>query len=158
MIVCVDTQIWLYAYGRPKLPQYLPVHIEAKDFLNRILKATDTTVALSLQQAAEILQLLGEIGVSSEERIQLLQDFSSDKFLLQTVTIGHLEEALRLSMKSSVHIWDYLVALPLRGIVQKIYSADKHFFRTDHFSKIAEVSNPLSWEMVEGKSPEKRVC
>jgi predicted nucleic acid-binding protein len=155
MIVCVDTQIWVFAYGRPSAGSLTAPHSEARNFLSDILRSPEITIAISLFQAAEILELLRRIGTSTVERTQLWQDFSCAKFCLKALTTDHVEEALILSMKSSVHIWDYLVVLPLKDIVRRIYSADRHLLETDDFSNIAEVVNPLSWNMVEGQEPRR---
>ncbi len=50
-----------------------------------------------------------------------------------------------------------LVALPLKGIVDRIYSADDHFSHGD-FKEIAEIINPLGdWILREGRKPQKFV-
>ena len=66
-------------------------------------------------------------------------------------------DAFQKSLVSSIHIYDYLVVFPLKGRVDKIYSADEHLFHSD-FTSVAEVENPLEdWILVEGRKPEKRL-
>jgi hypothetical protein len=61
-----------------------------------------------------------------------------------------------LSLASGIHVYDYLVAVPLRGLVDVIYTADSHFLEDPTFGAIAPVVNPMTWEMHEGHSPRPR--
>jgi len=65
-------------------------------------------------------------------------------------------DAVTDSSKSNIHVYDYLVGYPLRGIIDKIYTADEHFQHSD-FQKICQISNPLTpWFITEGKQLEKQ--
>ncbi|MBU0566945.1 hypothetical protein KJ693_06550 [bacterium] len=69
--------------------------------------------------------------------------------------MADIEVCFKKSLDSGIHIYDYLVALPLKGMVSKIYSADAHLQHQD-FKEIAEVENPLfPWILVEGRKPVK---
>jgi hypothetical protein len=66
-----------------------------------------------------------------------------------------VKEAYMLSIRSNIHIYDYLVVLPFKGEVEEIYSSDQHFQNPD-FTYIATVINPLeNWVTVEGRRPQK---
>ena len=81
---------------------------------------------------------------------KLANKFLKDIFSQHTTQIGMSSYQI---IVSNIHIYDYLVAFPLKGLVSKIYSADDHFQHKD-FKAIAEVINPLSpWILREGKRP-----
>ncbi|MFQ5688235.1 MAG: hypothetical protein ACE5GV_16420 [Candidatus Scalindua sp.] len=77
----------------------------------------------------------------------------SEKFLRVEIAIDNVKDCFYKSLASNIHIYDYLVALPLHGIISEIYSADDHF-QHDDFKAIATINNPLfPWILREGKIP-----
>ena len=151
--VLIDTNIWHFALVTPIEQPFIEVHNLASTFLSSILFDLNIRIALSCYQASEILEVLRRSKLSVETRLKLLEDFEKGKFFVKPLVFPEIMTAVRDSAKSNIHIYDYLVAYPLKGIVNKIYSADEHF-KHPHFHKIAEVNNPLSpWVITEGKRP-----
>ncbi len=93
--------------------------------------------------------------VTQEIRDHLLQDFLGEGFSIKELSLENVLSSYKKSKLSNIHIYDYLVALPLKGLITKIYSADDHFQHKD-FKEIAEVENPLyPWILREGARPKK---
>jgi predicted nucleic acid-binding protein len=155
-IVMVDTNIWMYAYREPIEESYLEIHRKAESFLQNLLKDISVQIALTSYQIGEILDILRKAGISEEERRKRLREFEKEeKFLVKDLLFSEVKLCAELSISSSIHIYDYLVTVPLKGTVTKIYSADKHLSHRD-FADIAEVINPISpWTLTEGRRPEK---
>jgi len=81
--------------------------------------------------------------------------FETAKFYIAPLNMEHVIKAINLSLESKIHIYDYLVVVPLENIVNEIFSADRHF-RHRHFTEIAKVTNPLKpWTITEGRKPFK---
>ncbi|HDZ19222.1 MAG TPA: hypothetical protein ENH75_13055 [archaeon] len=68
----------------------------------------------------------------------------SSKFMRwYQVLVSHVKQAVIFSIKSQIHIWDYLCVLPLYKDVEIIYSCDKHF-KHDTFQSLGpKIENPL---------------
>lgn len=151
----VDTNIWHYAHISPKEPDFIPIHKKARKFLNDLLKNKKVTIAITTYQISEILDLFRKGGMGKKERQEFLEDFFSGGFVLKDLSSSDTKECLSKSINSGIHVYDYLVAIPLKGLINRIYSADDHFQQQD-FTNIAEVVNPLSpWILVEGKKPKR---
>ncbi len=104
---------------------------------------------------AEIMELLRKGQVEKDQREELFESFMTEKFLKIEITIDHITACFHKSLTSGIHIYDYLVALPLKGIVSEIFSADDHFQHHD-FKEISTVINPLNpWILREGRIPTK---
>jgi predicted nucleic acid-binding protein len=154
--VCVDTNIWEYAYVEELgIAGGDQLHKEAKAFIADLLLDASRSVALSQYQVIEILDVLRKAGVAGEARDGLYRLFCTEKCSIVPCTNALVGEAFRLSRQSGIHIYDYMVALPLRGLIQVIYTADQHF-EHEHFRMVARVVNPLSWTMSEGRRPQRR--
>jgi len=153
--VLIDTNIWHFALVKPIEELFVEAHNLASTFLSSILFDPNLRIALSCYQVSEILEVLRRSKLSVDSRLKLLEDFEKGKFFIKPLDFPAVISAVRDSAKSNIHIYDYLVAYPLRGIVNRIYSADEHF-KHPHFHRIAEVNNPLSpWIITEGKRPTK---
>jgi len=153
--VLIDTNIWHFALVTPTEEPFIEVHNLASTFLSPILFDPNIRIALSCYQACEILEVLRRSNLSVETGHKLLEDFEKRKFFVKSLDFPAVINAVRDSAESNIHIYDYLVAYPLKGIVSRIYSADEHF-KHPHFHEIAEVNNPLSpWVITEGKRPTK---
>ncbi|MBU1261766.1 PIN domain-containing protein [bacterium] len=154
--IAIDTNLWLYSYIEPTDEESEKLHGHAKKFLVPILKDPEITICLSSYQLGEILEVLRRMSTSQEIRDHLLQDFLSEGFFIKGLTVENVTLSYKKSRISNIHIYDYLVAIPLKGIITKIYSADDHFQHKD-FQEIAEVINPISpWILREGRRPERR--
>lgn len=154
--VCVDTNIWEYAYVEElDITDGLTLTCEARTFVADLLGDSGRSIAVSQYQVIEILDVLRKTRVGEGIRDGLYRLFHTPKCRIVACTDDLVGEAFRLSKQSGIHIYDYMVALPLRGLVQVIYTADSHF-ENEHFQQIARVVNPLSWVMCEGQRPRKR--
>lgn len=93
------------------------------------------------------LEVLRRSGVDLKTREGLIKDFDTGKFFVKDLTFDAVRDALKDAAKSHIHVYDYLVAYPLKNIVERIYSADEHF-------RYAEVVNPvMPWVLREGIKP-----
>ncbi len=150
--VLIDTNIWHFAFVRPKESTFVKIHAMAKKVLEELLSNRGIRIAMSAYQAGEIIEVLRRSGVDSVTREGITKDFGTGKFFVKDLTFEVVEGALSDSMKSHIHVYDYLVAYPLKGIVERIYSADDHF-QHEHF-RYAEVVNPVApWVLREGIKP-----
>jgi len=139
--VGVDTNIWEYAYAKPAVADVSVLHAEARDFIDALLGDTSRAIILSDYQVCEILEVMRKTGFSVEIRDALYELFWSGSCQVAPCSIQISQEASKLSMESGIHVYDYLVALPLRGLVEVIYTADEHFDHS-HFQEIARIENP----------------
>ena len=110
---------------------------------------------MSAYQGAEVLEALRRSKVPEEDRLALLDDMETAKFLVVDLTGEVVRRASLDSSESGIHVYDYLVVYPVGGLVDRIYSADRHLLHR-HFTSIAPVENPLKpWSLVEGQTPSK---
>ncbi|MCD6510351.1 MAG: PIN domain-containing protein [Thermoprotei archaeon] len=153
--IAIDTNIWHFAFIKPREREFQGIHEKAKEFILNKLRDTRIRIAMSSYQLAEVLEVLRKSGVPCNVLLKLLEDFMSAKFYVIELTKQHVSKAMELSCSSNIHIYDYLVAIPLEGIVSEIFSADDHF-QHKHFTRIAKVTNPLEpWVIREGRRPEQ---
>jgi hypothetical protein len=153
--ILIDTNIWHFALVKPVEEPFWEIHKLAKKFLYSTLGDPNLRIALSCYQVGEILEVLRRSNLSVDSRLKLLEDFEKGKFFIKPLDFPIVISAVKDSAESNIHIYDYLVAYPLKEIVTRIYSADSHFMHP-HFQSIAEVKNPISpWIITEGKKPEK---
>lgn len=151
--VLVDTNIWHYIYHQPKEEQFMELREKSRRFMKNILTEASIKLALSSYQCAEIVELLRRAGQSRQTIRELIEDFKKEKFTIVNLDFADFLLASDKSIASGIHIYDYLVALPLKNIVTEIYSADDHFQHQD-FKEIAAVTNPLHpWILREGRIP-----
>ena len=155
-VVAIDTNIWHIAHIKPKELEFVSIHQRTREFLLELVRDEGIIIAMTAYQVCEILDLFRRANMILSERKELLEDFYSSGFLIKDILSFDAKVCLSKSLISGIHIYDYLVAIPLKGIVTKIYSADDHFQHKD-FKEIAEVINPVSpWILREGKRPERR--
>ncbi|MGQ9721684.1 MAG: type II toxin-antitoxin system VapC family toxin [Candidatus Jordarchaeum sp.] len=153
--ILIDTNIWHFALVKPIEEPFWEIHKLAREFLSSIIGDSNLRIAVSCYQVSEILEVLRRSNLSVDLRLKLLEDFEKGKFFVKPLDFPAVVSAVKDSAKSNIHIYDYLVAYPLKEIVNRIYSADSHF-KHPHFQSIAEVKNPISpWIITEGKKPEK---
>ncbi len=155
-IILIDTNIWLLGFIPIKEIKYQFLHKKANLFITEKLQNKNTTICISTYQIGEIMELFRRYGLNKTRREEIFTEFFTKKFITRDITLKIIKEAFDLSDNSSIHIYDYLVALPAKNIVEKIYSADDHFQHKD-FTSICKVTNPLSpWILREGRQPEKK--
>jgi hypothetical protein len=153
--VLVDTNIWKFGLVKPREKEFSELYESAHGLLFSLLADKVTRIGMSAYQVGEILETLRKSGIEREERLRIADDFKKPKFYIADVTLNDVFRAVTDSVSSNIHVYDYLVAYPLRDVVSRIYSADKHFMHED-FRSICEVTNPVSpWFEVEGRRPEK---
>jgi len=152
--VGVDTNIWEYAYVEPRVPDGYLLHREARAFLQQLLVEDGQPIVIGEFQICEVLEVLRKIGASLTVRDELEELLWSERCHIARCSGPMIRDACRLSAAANIHVYDYLVALPLRGLVRVIYTADQHFRHPD-FAAIARIENPLSWTMREGRLPER---
>jgi len=156
-ICLIDSNIWFFAYTAPKSNEYAEIHKKSSQFLESILLNNTIIIGISFYQIAEIMELLRKRNLSKELRNKIFQSFKREKFHIIPLNMNHLELSFNKSLASNIHIYDYLVALPLKDMVTEIYSADDHFQHPD-FKEIAPVTNPLHpWILREGRIPVRPV-
>lgn len=152
--VAIDTQLWEYACMIPKGPSGAALHEQARDFVDGIVGDPSVQIVCSSYQLAEVVEVLRKVGADRGVRQEML-DLLTIRCRSISIDSDVAVECLGLSLDSSIHVWDYLVAVPLRDLVDTIYSADTHF-QHEHFRSIARVVNPLDWDMEEGQRPRLR--
>ncbi len=153
--ILIDTNIWHFAYIISEDNKYLKIHKKAKRFIDRILKNKNIKIVISEYQIIEIISLLSKYNFSKEQLLQLFNDFYTAKYEIYKIDKKVMENGLKQSIKSKIHLYDYLVILPVKDIIDRIYSADDHFQHKD-FTSICKVTNPLfPWILREGRKPEK---
>jgi len=150
--ILIDTNIWHFTFVKPTEDEFVEIHLLAKDTFEELLADKDIRVAMSAYQAGEIIEVLRRSGVDLKTREGLIKDFDTGKFFVKDLTFDAVRDALKDAAKSHIHVYDYLVAYPLKNIVERIYSADDHF-QHEHF-RYAEVVNPvMPWVLREGIKP-----
>lgn len=154
--IIIDTNIWHYSYVIPGEEGYKEIHNCAETFILEKLSNIDVKLILSSYQVGEILEVLRKALVEKDKIIRLADRFKTEKFEIVDVSFKIVSDCHTKSIKSDIHIYDYFVVLPVKDIVEKIYSADDHFQHKD-FTSICEVINPLKpWILREGKKPIKQ--
>lgn len=152
-VVLIDTNLWLHAHIAPPGDTSSELHRQAKTFLDSCAADPQFRIAITTYQIAEILDLLRKARVPEAIRRKLFDAFFAEKFVRVPVDDAALRSCVEASFQSGIHIYDYLVALPLKGIVNRIFSADDHF-QHPHFTAIAPVENPVApWRLREGTRP-----
>ena len=152
--VIIDTSLFEYGFVRPKETEFLDLHQKAKLWLIAILKKEEIEILMSTYQIAEVLEVFRRVGASHEAKESFFA-MVEEEFIKRAISYEIIKEAYMLSLRSNIHIYDYLVVLPFKEEVEEIYSADKHF-QHSYFTSIANVINPLKdWITIEGKKPQK---
>lgn len=153
MNVFVDTEIWSFAQKTPVKEKFkskleyeifLRAHMEAKKFLKKVL--SEETIYMSLHQVVEIFHVLGFRGFKLPvnfviEYVNAL--ILSERVVKIPITASHIQEALKLSRESGIHIWDFLCITPIKEYIDRIYTVDRHFLHKT-FQKLGiKIENPL---------------
>lgn len=154
MTIFIDTEIWIFAQKIPdrsnfqKASEYenaLDLHQKSSEFLKQ--KIIESEISMTNHQLCEIFHALAfrgkkaPLSIASKYCNQLL----SSKFIhLYQVSDKHVNEAIELSMKSGIHVWDYICVLPLYSDVEILYSCDEHFKHKSFQSLGTKIENPLN--------------
>ncbi len=150
--VMVDTEIWSIAKKKPDERKYasreeftkaLEMHERAREFFASVFP--ELRVYMSVHQLAEIYHVLAFRGTrvprSYAESIvkAIIED---DSIVKVAVTLGHIEEAVRESVESGIHVWDYLCFIPVKDYVDTVFTCDRHFIAIGKKYKV-KILNPL---------------
>lgn len=152
MNIFIDTQLWVYAFKKPRekfrdnitYEKALQLHTKANEFIRNAL--LDNTVYITTHQLAEIFHALAFRGtrMNRENALRIVEKLTkSSRTVIIEVKKRHYKEALKLSSTSGIHIWDYLCILPLKGVIDVAYTNDKHFLHPTIKSLVPQVENPL---------------
>ena len=148
----VDTEIWSIAKKRP-----LPDNFSSKDEYLKALRAHEAArkffleifpalkVYISTHQLAEIYHVLAFRGarLPREEAANIVLAILKDSDIVKVPLLQrHVEEAIKESATSGIHVWDYLCFLPVKDYVDTIFSCDFHFQKIGEEYKV-KVVNPL---------------
>jgi len=148
----VDTEIWAISKKKPderkltsreKFIKALKMHQKAKLFFRNTFPKLK--VYMSLHQLAEIYHVLAFRGIKiPREDVESIIEaiLEDDNIIKVAVTLEHLEEAIKESARSNIHIWDYLCFLPVKDYVDTVFSCDEHFIKIGEEYGV-EVINPL---------------
>lgn len=145
----------MFLYIVPGDEDFLEIHRSASSFIENVLKDDSIIIATTHYHIAEIMNLLRKGNLDNKLREKIFQGFKTPKFKVGKLNMKILDLCFKKNLNSGIHIYDYLVALPLKGIITEIFSADDHFHHKD-FQEIAKVTNPLyPWILREGRLPAK---
>lgn len=154
-VILIDSNLWLYGRTEAREQEFAEIHRRTKAFLDARVADPEIRIGITTYHAAEILDLWRKARVPEADRRKLFSAFFSEKFIRTGIDDAALQTCGAMSLASGIHIYDYLVALPLKGLVDRIYSADDHF-QHPHFTSIAPVENPVApWVLREGRRPAK---
>ncbi len=150
----IDTEVWSMAKKRP-----LPENFSTKEDYLKALRAheaarkffletfPDLKVYISTHQLAEIFHVLAFRGarLPREEAASIVLAILEDGGIVKVPLLHrHVEEAVKESAASGVHVWDYLCFLPVKDFVDTVYSCDLHFKKIGEKYKV-NVVNPLGF-------------
>lgn len=133
----VDTEIWSLAKKKPlperfgtqaEFERAMSLHLKAREFFER--EFPRLRVYISLHQLAEIYHVLAFRGyrVPPGEALAVISGILEDPMIVKVpVSAEHVHQAVRESARTGIHVWDFLCFLPVKGFVETIYSADRHF-------------------------------
>lgn len=153
----IDTQLWVYRKKIPVKNKYqnsldfqnaMKLHQNAVKFFKNL--PNDTLIYLTLHQIGELFHAFAFRGLRTpiNQTRQFIHDLMNSKSArVLPISDKDLREAIDLSAKSNIHLWDYLCVIPLKSYISTIYTTDIHF-RDESFRQFdIPIENPLSsWE------------
>jgi len=151
--VMVDTEIWSIAKKKPDEKKFalkeefikaLEMHEKARDFFMNVFPKLK--VYMSMHQLVEIYHVLAFRGARvprSYAKSIVKAIIEDDNIIKVAVTLDHVEEAVRESVESGIHVWDYLCFIPVKDYVDTVYTCDEHFKVIGERYKV-KILNPLN--------------
>lgn len=137
MRAIVDTELWSLAKKRPLRAKFgsedefekaMDLHLKAISFFeNEFIKIK---LYMTVHQLAELFHVLAFRGyrIPLEEASAIILEIIKDPTIVKVkVSVEHVLEAMKESIETNIHIWDFLCFLPAKGLVETIYTVDKHF-------------------------------
>jgi predicted nucleic acid-binding protein len=150
MRILIDTRIWGLALKSPyytDADSVKELSVQAKAFVSEHLQ--NDILCISSQLLAEIFHVLTERGrkIPKSKAEELVRDIAQEsEAIYRNPDKLIFQEAIELSRKTCIHIWDFLIVLPFKGEVERIYTMDPHFKSCKEL-QIAQVENPIGvWE------------
>ncbi|MBL7073647.1 hypothetical protein ISS37_00195 [candidate division KSB1 bacterium] len=153
MRVLIDTRLWGLALKVPYYDDKDPVKeyaLQADHFIRERLE--QDLICVTTQLLAEIHHVLTTRGrklPSSDAEVVVKEILDSERSIFRNPNKDTILQALRLSTKCDIHIWDFLLVLPFKGELDRIYTMDPHFRECKHL-QVAPVENPLGVWRLEG--------
>ncbi len=153
MTIFIDTEIWIFAQKIPDRSNFqdtseydnaLDLHLKSNEFLKH--KIIENEISMTNHQICEIFHALAFRGKKAPISMasRYCNHLLSSKFMhWYQIFDKHVKEAIELSMKSGIHIWDYICVLPLYNDVEILYSCDEHFKHKSFKSLGPKIENPL---------------
>lgn len=153
MKVFIDTELWSFAKKKPSANKFQDksrflraseFHSRSKEFLTNQIKRNE--IYMTTHQLAEIFHVLGFRG--SKLPLTHVQDYCQNllenEFMhFYQTAFRDFKEAMVLSIKSGIHVWDYLCLIPFYKEIDVIYSCDSHFQDTTFQELGPPIENPL---------------
>ena len=148
----VDTELWSFAKKKPDEGRFasredfvraLDMHERARDFFLNVFPGLK--VYMSVHQLAEIYHVLAFRGtrVSKAYAENVVRAILEDERIVKVaVTLEHVVEAVRESVESNIHVWDYLCFIPVKDYIDTVFTCDRHFVTIGEKYDV-KVVNPL---------------
>jgi len=149
----IDTELWSIAKKKPERKKFplkeeyfkaLEAHEKARDFFTKIFPKLK--IYMSTLQIAEIYHVLTFRGtrIPKEEALEIIKAIIEDESIVKVpVSLKHVEDAVKESIKNNIHVWDYLCFIPIKDYIDVVYTCDKHFITIGKCYKV-EVINPIN--------------
>ncbi|MHA1358126.1 MAG: hypothetical protein ACTSRC_08450 [Candidatus Helarchaeota archaeon] len=155
--IMIDTQIWIFSKKVPTKVKYdsdsdfqdaFKLHKKATQFFQNL--PNDTIIYLSIQQIGELFHTLSFRGfkMALAQTKEFINDLINSKHIkIVPYSLKDFKRAIELSVRSRIHIWDYLCVIPLIEHISKVYTTDAHF-KNETFSELGlSIENPLdTWQ------------
>ena len=151
----VDTQLWSLAKKKPVKSRFpsddqfknaLDIHLKAVEFFRN--EFPGLRVYMSYQELAEIFHVLAFRGlrIRTDEAYKIVLSIIEDPGIVKVpVTADVFRSAVEASVKTKIHIWDFLCFLPVKDFIDVIYTADEHFKIIGEMYEVKVVNPVDSW-------------
>lgn len=148
----VDTEIWSIAKKEPRrenfvsreeYARFLEMHKKAQGFFVNVFP--ELKLYMSIHQLAEIFHVLAFRGarIPRSQAEDIVKAIIEDSDIVKVpVTLDHVEEAVKGSAESNIHIWDYLCFIPVKDYVDAVFTCDSHFIKMGEKYNV-RILNPL---------------
>ncbi|MFA0731855.1 MAG: hypothetical protein LKKZDAJK_001844 [Candidatus Fervidibacter sp.] len=131
MPILIDTRPLGLALKAPYYDEKHPVYSLAQQAQNFVREQiAQQILAVSPQLLSELHHVLTERGLRLPKALahQLINDLlQAANVLYRSPDFETVQKAVALSARTCVHIWDFPVVLPFKGVIEKIYTTDPHF-------------------------------